>query len=103
LEIDILALALIRIESVEAALHDESRETDELSEGTDLLFGSMPHGVFLLGLGDCERIWSLRLQAGGVEGVVLVILLGLVPVKWGLFISAMTYLRYILMSERTSL
>jgi hypothetical protein len=88
LEVDVLALALIRIESVEAALHDESRESDELSEGTDLLFGSVPHGVFLLGLGYCERIRSLRLQAGGVEGVVLVILLGLVLAKWGfLYIS----------------
>jgi hypothetical protein len=46
----------------------------------------VPHAVFLLGLGDCERVGSLRLQAGGVEGVVLVILLGLVPVKWVLFI-----------------
>jgi hypothetical protein len=45
----------------------------------------MPHGVFLLGLGYCECIGSLRLQAGGVEGVVLVVLLGLVPVKLGLF------------------
>ena len=55
--------------------------TNKLSEGTDLLLGSVPHGVFLLGLGDCERIRSLRLQAGGVEGVVLVVLLGLVLAK----------------------
>jgi hypothetical protein len=42
LEVDVLALALIRIESVEGALHDEARESDELSEGTDLLFGGVP-------------------------------------------------------------
>jgi hypothetical protein len=82
---------LIRIKSVVAALHDESRETDELSEGTDLLLGSMPHGVFLLGLGYCERIRSLGLEAGGVEGVVLVILLGL---KVGL-LSLLLYLSQI--------
>jgi len=85
LEVDVLALTLIRIESVEAALHDESRESDELSEGTDLLLGSVPHAVFLLGLGDCERIRSLGFQAGGVEGVVLVVLLGLVLAK-GVFL-----------------
>jgi hypothetical protein len=85
-EVDVLALVLIRIESVEAALHDESRESDELSEGTDLLLGSVPHGVFLLGLGDCERIRSLGLQAGGVEGIVLVVLLTLVLAKGGLLV-----------------
>jgi hypothetical protein len=47
LEVDVLALTLIRIESVEAALHDESRESDELSEGTDLLLGGVPEGVLL--------------------------------------------------------
>ena len=80
-EVDVLALVLIRIESVEAALHDESRESDELSEGTDLLLGSVPHGVFLLGLGRSECVWSLGFEPGGVEGVVGLILAVLVLAK----------------------
>jgi hypothetical protein len=80
-EVDVLALVLIRIESVEAALHDESRESDELSEGTDLLLGSVPHGVFLLGLGRSESVRSLGFESAGVEGVVGLILAVLVLAK----------------------
>jgi hypothetical protein len=86
LEVDVFSLTLIRIESVETALHDEARQADELSEGTDLLLGGMPHGVFLLGLGRSESVRSLGFESAGVEGVVGLILAVLVLAKGGLFV-----------------
>ena len=83
LQIDIFALALIGIESVEAALSDESNEADELSKGTDFLFGGVPEAILLLGLGDREAIRPLRFQTGGVKGVVGIVLLRL---KMGSFL-----------------
>jgi hypothetical protein len=49
LQVDVLALGLVWVERVEYALHDEARQTDEFSEGSDLLLGRVPEGEFLLG------------------------------------------------------
>ena len=83
LQIDIFALALIGIKSIERALAYESNEADELSKGTDFLLGGVPETILLLGLGDREAIRPLRFETGGVEGVVGIVLLGL---KMGSFL-----------------
>jgi hypothetical protein len=51
LEVDVLALPLVRIDGVVGALGDEARETDELGKGSDLLLGRMPEAELFLGLG----------------------------------------------------
>jgi hypothetical protein len=51
LEVDVLALPLIRIDGVVNALADEARETDEFGENPDLLLGGMPEAELLLRLG----------------------------------------------------
>ena len=48
LQVDVLALALSWIEGVVAGHHDEARETYELTEGMDLLFGGVSKvGLFI--------------------------------------------------------
>jgi hypothetical protein len=51
LQVDVLALPVVRIDGVVGALGDEARETDELGKGPDLLLGCMPEAKLFLGLG----------------------------------------------------
>jgi hypothetical protein len=49
LQVDVLALALVGVESVVAGHHDEARETYELTEGMEFLLGGMSKvGLFIL-------------------------------------------------------
>jgi hypothetical protein len=50
LQVDVLALGLVWVERVEHALHDEAWQTDEFSEGPDLLLGGVPEGELFLGV-----------------------------------------------------
>ena len=56
LQVDILALGLVWVERVEDALHDEARETYELSEGLGFLVWSK--GVFNLAF-DISQIYEI--------------------------------------------
>jgi hypothetical protein len=47
LQVDVFALALVGIESVVAGHHDEARETYELTEGMEFLFGECPKWALL--------------------------------------------------------
>jgi hypothetical protein len=49
LQVDILALGVIRIESAEDALHDEAGQADEFGEGPYFLLGRMPERILFFG------------------------------------------------------
>jgi hypothetical protein len=58
LQVDVLALPLIRIDGVVNALADEAGQADELGKGPDLLLGRVPQAELFLRLGGAGPKWD---------------------------------------------